>query len=150
MTLAYRILLRATLGCVLCTSPIGVQAGAKAPEVREIVNLFPVQSWAVLGAASAPVVHEAMPELPPPPPPPPPPPFELVGQWADETGRVIVLEGAGQTYLLCEASCSARDAIVPGQRIAPGYRFKAIKKQALTIVADDGKVLELPLMDLKS
>ncbi len=135
--------------CVAGGSVAQVGAG-QAP----IVDVFPAQSWASLGAEPArdepPPV--AAPEPVPPalddpidaaPPPAAAPPFEIAGEWRENHQRIVVLEGAGRTFLLCESRCGVRDAVLPGGEIAEGYRLKKLGEQGTVIVARDSTEVEL-------
>ncbi|WP_252996834.1 hypothetical protein [Burkholderia sola] len=130
------------------------ESGSPAP----IVDVFPAQSWASLGAEPArddpPPV--AAPEPAPEPEPPsldtpidaPPAaavPFEIAGEWRESGQRIVVLEGIGKTFLLCGSRCDVRDAVRPGDEIAEGYRLKKLGEQGTVIVTRGSADVELSL-----
>ncbi|KAB0637484.1 hypothetical protein WT67_28550 [Burkholderia stagnalis] len=118
-----------------------------------IVDVFPAQSWASLGAEPAPDAPPppvAAPEPEPPSldepidaPPVAAPPFDIAGEWRENDQRIVVLEGAGRTFLLCESRCGVRDAVLPGGEIAEGYRLKKLGEQGTVIVARGSTEVEL-------
>ena len=105
------------LACAMLAS--GAKAFSK-PERKEIVDVFPMQSWASLSEAGKPLAEPEsssastagepvqMPQGPALPPAPPPRPFELVGEWREKVVRVYVLEGAGGTFIVCDSACAIR------------------------------------------
>ncbi|PCE26462.1 hypothetical protein [Burkholderia ubonensis] len=121
-----------------------------------IVDVFPAQSWASLGAEPAPD-NPAPPVAEPEPEPPSldtpidaPPvaavPFDIVGEWRQSdprNQRIVVLEGMGRTFLLCGSRCGVRDAVLPGDEIAEGYRLKKLGEQGTVIVTRDSTDVEL-------
>ncbi|EMN1932185.1 hypothetical protein RVV18_006692 [Burkholderia ambifaria] len=118
-----------------------------------IVDVFPAQNWASLGA-------EPASDSPPPPvaePEPEPPSldepidaqpvaeplFAIAGEWRENDQRIVVLEGAGRTFLLCASRCGVRDAVLPGGEIAEGYRLKKLGEQGAVTVTRDSTDIEL-------
>ncbi|VWD61725.1 hypothetical protein BLA50215_07448 [Burkholderia lata] len=117
-----------------------------------IVDVFPAQNWAMLGAEPAsdspPPVAEPEPEPPSlddpiDAPPVAAPPFAIAGEWRENDQRIVVLEGAGRTFLLCESRCGVRDAVLPGGEIAEGYRLKKLGEQGAVTVTRDSTDIEL-------
>lgn len=156
-----------TMHGIACATPFvlaAAVAAAAAPEPagRAVVDIFPVQQWAMLGAQAEPAAPSAAPpEMPaeidpdafggPEPEAAAPPPFRLTGEWRDADGlRVVVLEGAPELRLLCERRCDVRGAVQPGGEIAPGYRLKRLAAAAALIVSDDGAEFTLPAPGLDS
>ncbi|MDR3386741.1 MAG: hypothetical protein P4L92_06775 [Rudaea sp.] len=141
---------------VACAAGQGLaQEGQATPgEIAQpMVDVFPAQSWASLGAEPAPAAAPAPVEAPEPEAPaldaPIEPertvqaPFEVTGEWRENSRRVVVLEGMQQVFLLCEASCDVRDAVLPGREIANGYRLKSLGPKGAVIVAEDKTEFEL-------
>ncbi len=123
------------------------QEGAAPPaaDAPRIVDVFPAQSWASLGAEDA-VAAEPAPVAAPEPEPPAldapidarpvePMPFDIAGEWRENGKRIVVLEGGGRTFLLCESRCGVRDAVLPGGEVADGYRLKTLGAQGPVIVS---------------
>ncbi|KVD24486.1 hypothetical protein [Burkholderia ubonensis] len=133
------------------------QEGAAPPaaEAPRIVDVFPVQSWASLGAEDAGAAEPAPVAAPEPEPEPPaldapidarpvePMPFDIAGEWRENGKRIVVLEGGGRTFLLCESRCGVRDAVLPGGEVADGYRLKTLGAQGPVIVSRGGTDHEL-------
>ncbi|MBP0714209.1 hypothetical protein ABXK61_12895 [Burkholderia sola] len=130
------------------------ESGSPAP----IVDVFPAQSWASLGAE--PARDDAPPVAAPEPAPEPEPPsldtpidappaaavpFEIAGEWRESGQRIVVLEGIGKTFLLCGSRCDVRDAVRPGDEIAEGYRLKKLGEQGTVIVTRGSADVELSL-----
>lgn len=142
----------------LALAAAGVAGGSAAQDgasLAPIVDVFPAQSWVSLGA-------EPAGDAPPPPAAEPEPeapaldapidarpavamPFDVAGEWRQNGRRIVVLEGMGRTFLLCEARCGVRDAVLPGGEIAEGYRLKKLGEQGAVIVARDSTDVELSL-----
>ncbi|MBN3820793.1 hypothetical protein G3N57_31465, partial [Paraburkholderia sp. Se-20369] len=70
-------------------------------------------------------------------------PFDLAGEWRENGQRIVVLEGAGSTFLLCGSRCGVRDAVLPGGELAAGYRLKKLGNEGAVIVTRDGTDVEL-------
>ncbi len=145
---------------------LGAATGlAVPPDVpsRVVIEVFPAQSWAELGVEAPPPTPEPtpapapVPELPAQidpdsfgaaeaaPPAAAPLPFRLSGEWRDNGRRIFVLDGAPGLRLLCERGCALRDAVRPGEEIAPGYRFDAVRPDGVLIRTDDGATHTLPM-----
>ncbi|GAB1847312.1 hypothetical protein MyNCGM683_21590 [Achromobacter xylosoxidans] len=127
---------------------------------REIIDVFPAQSWASLGVANTEPVKpttevaaqaDAAAQAPAVPVSlkPVPPPFEVVGEWREAGALVFVLDGGERTFILCDSACAIRGAIHPGEEIADGYRLKNLSSAGLTIVANDGRSHDLHALELK-
>lgn len=129
-------------------------SGGPAP----IVDVFPAQSWASLGAE--PARDDPPPVAAPEPAPEPEPPsldtpidaapaaavpFEIAGEWRESGQRIVVLEGVGKTFLLCGSRCDVRDAVRPGDEIAEGYRLKKLGEQGTVIETRGSTDVELSL-----
>ncbi|MGU7779879.1 hypothetical protein [Burkholderia sp. PU8-34] len=122
-------------------------------ELEPIVDLFPAQSWASLGAetvSDAEPPPDAVPASDMPPldtpidaPPVASAPFDIAGEWRENGHRIVVLESAGKTFLLCDSRCDVRGAVRPGGEIAEGYRLKKLGKQGAVIVTRGGTDVEL-------
>lgn len=119
-----------------------------------IVDVFPAQSWASLGAEDAAAVTppaEAAPPVAEPPAladpidaaPVPVVPFDIAGEWREQGQRIVVLDGGGKTFLLCGRRCDVRDAVLPGGEIADGYRLKALRDTGPVVVTRGGADVEL-------
>ncbi|VWD41289.1 hypothetical protein BLA39750_05398 [Burkholderia lata] len=131
----------------------GGSAANEPPELAPIVDLFPAQSWTSLGAEAATDAElppDVAPESDMPPldtpidvPPVASAPFDIAGEWRENGHRIVVLEGAGKTFLLCESRCGVRDAVQPGGEIAEGYRLKKLGKQGAVIVTRGSTDVEL-------
>ncbi|WP_232459607.1 hypothetical protein [Burkholderia ubonensis] len=137
------------------------QEGAAPPaaDAPRIVDVFPAQTWASLGAEDAGAAEPApvaAPEPEPEPEPEPPAldapidarpvepmPFDIAGEWRENGKRIVVLEGGGRTFLLCESRCGVRDAVLPGGEVADGYRLKTLGAQGPVIVSRDSTDHEL-------
>ncbi|WP_175689621.1 hypothetical protein [Burkholderia anthina] len=135
----------------------GGSAAQDGAGLAPVVDVFPAQSWVSLGAEPA---VDAAPPPPPAPEPEAPPldapidarpaalvPFDVAGEWRQNGRRIVVLEGMGRTFLLCDARCDVRDAVLPGGEIAEGYRLKKLGEQGAVIVARDSTDIELSLPD---
>ncbi|NIF63032.1 hypothetical protein F3J11_10010 [Burkholderia sp. Cy-647] len=139
----------AALGLALSAS--GILA---AESGEEAVDLFPEQHWATLGraaetvsptaetreAASADVASAAAAASPPESMDAP---FELAGEWRENGRRILVLDGMGQSFVLCATRCEVPGAILPGETITGAYRFGAVHRGKVVIHADDDTVFEL-------
>ncbi|KVM70791.1 hypothetical protein WJ59_09640 [Burkholderia gladioli] len=139
----------AALGLALSAS--GILA---AESGEEAVDLFPEQHWATLGraaetvsppaetreAASADVASAAAEDSPPESMNVP---FELAGEWRENGRRILVLDGMGQSFVLCATRCEVPGAILPGETITGAYRFGAVHRGKVVIHADDDTVFEL-------
>ncbi|AYQ92100.1 hypothetical protein EDD84_33185 [Burkholderia gladioli] len=139
----------AALGLALSAS--GILA---AESGEEAVDLFPEQHWATLGqpaetvsptaetreAASADVASAAAADSPPESMDAP---FELAGEWRESGRRILVLDGMGQSFVLCATRCEVPGAILPGEAITGAYRFGAVHRGKVVIHADDDTVFEL-------
>ncbi|WP_244138303.1 hypothetical protein [Burkholderia stabilis] len=119
-----------------------------------IVDVFPAQNWASLGAedaaAGAPPAETAPPEAEPPEladpidvAPVQPMPFEIAGEWREQGQRIVVLDGGGRTFLLCGRRCGVRDAVLPGGEIIDGYRLKTLRDTGPVVMTRDGTDVEL-------
>ncbi|MFP3501932.1 hypothetical protein [Burkholderia sp. SIMBA_062] len=138
------------LACIAGGS-VAHERAAPAP----IVDVFPAQSWTSLGVDPAPPAASPEPEPEPATEPPslddpidgppvaPPPPFEIAGEWRENGRRIVVLEGVGRKFLLCEARCGVRDAVLPGGEIAEGYRLKKLGEEGAVTVTRDSTDVEL-------
>lgn len=139
----------AALGLALSTSCMSA-----AQSGEEAVDLFPEQHWARLGraaealpptadareAASADVASAAAADSPPESMDAP---FELAGEWRENGRRILVLDGMGQSFVLCATRCEVPGAILLGEAITGAYRFGAVHRGKVVIHADDDTVFEL-------
>lgn len=134
-------------------------AASPASLGREIIDVFPVQSWTSISQiAPAPrpdpaasVEDVAPKQTEPLPPDPPLNPFELLGELRDSNTSIFVVGafGSDETYIVCGKGCKVSGAILPGQELAGGYRVKKISPAGLQIVAQDGVAYELPVSGLE-
>ncbi|MDN7748648.1 hypothetical protein [Burkholderia gladioli] len=139
----------AALGLALSASCMSA-----AESGEEAVDLFPEQHWATLGqpaetvsptadaraAASADVASATAADSPPESMDAP---FELAGEWRENGRRILVLDGMGQSFVLCATRCEVPGAILPGETITGAYRFGAVHRGKVVIHADDDTVFEL-------
>ncbi|WP_244137275.1 hypothetical protein [Burkholderia pyrrocinia] len=150
-----RSLFRLAAAWAVAVAAGGSLAGEIAGQPR-VVDVFPAQNWASLGAedASAGALAEAgaseakAPALADPidaapAPSAPPAPFEIAGEWREQGQRIVVLDGGGRTFLLCGRRCGVRDAVLPGAEIADGYRLKALRETGPVVMTRDGADVEL-------
>ncbi|WP_321790387.1 hypothetical protein [Burkholderia pyrrocinia] len=150
-----RSLFRLTAAWAVALAASGSLAGEIVGQPR-VVDVFPAQNWASLGAedASAGASAEAVaPEAEPPAladpidatpvPTAPPMPFEIAGEWREQGQRIVVLDGGGRTFLLCGRRCGVRDAVLPGTEIADGYRLKTLRETGPVVVTRDGADVDL-------
>lgn len=146
------------LACGACFS--GAWASARL-EGKEIIDIFPAQSWASMGpkatagtepapgsagqedTAPAVTAVERSQEIASQP-------FEIVGEWREQGAHIFVLAGTGRTFILCDSACGVRGAIHPGEEIADGYRLKSLSGAGVTIVAEDGRSNDLHALELNS
>ncbi|NIE82340.1 MULTISPECIES: hypothetical protein [unclassified Burkholderia] len=147
----YGVLSRRLAALGLALSASGILA---AESGEEAVDLFPEQHWATLGraaetvsptaetreAASADVASAAAAASPPESMDAP---FELAGEWRENGRRILVLDGMGQSFVLCATRCEVPGAILPGETITGAYRFGAVHRGKVVIHADDDTVFEL-------
>ncbi|WP_232453659.1 hypothetical protein [Burkholderia ubonensis] len=141
--------------CIAGASAAQDGAAPPAADAPRIVDVFPAQSWASLGAEDARAAEPAPVAAPEPEPEPPaldapidarpiePLPFDIAGEWRENGKRIVVLEGGGRTFLLCESRCGVRDAVLPGGELADGYRLKTLGAQGPVIVSRGGTDHEL-------
>ncbi|WP_232490520.1 hypothetical protein [Burkholderia ubonensis] len=141
--------------CIAGVSAAQEGAAPPAADAPRIVDVFPAQSWASLGAEDARAAEPAPVAAPEPEPEPPaldapidarpvePMPFDIAGEWRENGKRIVVLEGGGRTFLLCESRCGVRDAVLPGGELADGYRLKTLGAQGPVIVSRGGTDHEL-------
>ncbi|ARL38877.1 hypothetical protein [Burkholderia pseudomallei] len=151
-----RILLRASFAAPLAFAALAAPSNAPA-DARTIVDLFPAQHWAALGAP--PAEPEEPRELPERLDPDSfgeaadpaqdsarvAPPFTVTGEWREGDSRIVVLEGGPEMRLLCERRCDVRGAVGRGDEVAPGYRLKRLTDRDALIVDANGAEFALPL-----
>lgn len=75
-------------------------------------------------------------------------PFSVTGIWREGGRRVVVIEGLGDLFLLCER-CAARGAIHPGASLAAGYRFERMDRDQVVLSLPNGDREALPLTEVK-
>ncbi len=129
-----------------------------ASHARDIIDVFPVQSWASISQlppALKPDPIESVDDAVATPraipsPESAPHPFELLGEWRDNHASVFVVGGRGSddTFIVCGKGCKINGAIRPGQEIAGGYRVKNLSPAGVQIIAQDGVAYELPVSGL--
>lgn len=143
------------LACGACFS--GAWASATL-EGREIIDIFPAQSWASMEpkatAKTEPAPDSAAQEDTAPPVAAAErsqaiasQPFEIVGEWREQGSHIFVLAGTDRTFILCDSACRVRGAIHPGEEIANGYRLKNLSGAGATIVAEDGRSSDLHALE---
>ncbi|MFY3138350.1 hypothetical protein ACOTFF_14055 [Achromobacter xylosoxidans] len=144
-----------------CVIVLPCAAASTRSAVWEIVDIFPAQSRASIGQKE-PVAAEPTADAPAggdvaaqvaaaeSPPAVASPPFEIVGEWREQGTHIFVLDGAGRTFILCDSACTIRGTIHPGEEIAEGYRLKSLSGTGVTIVAEDGRSLDLHGLELNS
>jgi hypothetical protein len=158
MSAAIRAWRAAALAAPLLLGAATGQAEPPDAPSRVVIEVFPAQNWAGLGADAPPIAEPTLaPELPAQvdpdsfgaadaaPPAAAPLPFRLSGEWRDNGRRIFVLDGAPGLRLLCEQRCALRDALRPGDEIVPGYRFEAVRPAGVLIRTEDGATHTLPM-----
>lgn len=104
----------------------GASAASAVAASAVLANLFPAQSWA------PPPPPTPTPGPPPPTPIPvaPPLPFAVVGSWHQRGVDQIVVEAAGQQFVLCQR-CDALGRIQQGETLLGSYRLDSISREAV-------------------
>ncbi|MCA8275638.1 hypothetical protein LGN17_24465 [Burkholderia sp. AU30280] len=153
-----RSLFRLAAAWAVAVAASGTLADEIAGQPR-VVDVFPAQNWASLGAedasasalaearvseAEAPALADPIDTAPAPSEPSEPSaPFEIAGEWREQGQRIVVLDGGGRTFLLCGRRCGVRDAVLPGAEIADGYRLKTLRETGPVVMTRDGADVEL-------
>ncbi|WP_207001681.1 hypothetical protein [Trinickia mobilis] len=137
----------------LFAAMLGAAALSSADE-GESIDLFPTQSFASLSAAAQKneaadiklitpdeeeegkegVKAETIRPMP----------FSVTAEWKEGRQRVVVLEGMGQIFLICQA-CSVKDAIRPGKEISGGYQLARLEAAAAVLLTPEKSEVSLPL-----
>ncbi|WP_255989774.1 hypothetical protein [Chitinolyticbacter albus] len=104
----------------------GASAASVVAASAVLANLFPAQSWA------PPPPPTPTPGPPPPTPVPvaPPLPFVVAGSWHDRGVDQIVVEAAGQQFVLCQR-CDALGRIQQGETLLGSYRLDSVNRDAI-------------------
>lgn len=107
-----------TPSAALTPASAPMPAPVVAAESRDVVDIFPAQTW-----------------LPPPPPPvpasnqavaPPSLPFTVSAQWRFQNqAKIVVLQGNGSQYTLCN-HCTVPGRIKPGGMLGKDYRLESL------------------------
>lgn len=103
-------------------------AASSASAAMSLSDLFPKQSW-----ATQPPKPTAVPKPTPTPVPVAPPfPLQITSTWHDKVSDYYVLEGQGQSLVLC-TRCDTLGRIQPGETFLGVYRLDKLSRDVLTI-----------------
>lgn len=110
------------------SSSSAVSSETSASQAMSLSDLFPKQNW-----APPPPKPTATPKPTPTPIPVAPPfPLQVTSTWHDKTSDYYVLEGQGQSLVLCNR-CDTLGRIQPGDSFLGVYRLDKLSRDVITV-----------------